>query len=622
MSNFNIEKLINLLEKGEISKDELLSAMNQIQFQPVNSVAGSEEQKNDSQPEEQNLISSPNVAQPEKLDFKENEEKNMPLESMESPIKGIEENIQNLEKGFDPILQNSPLENDVENNTNGGNSKEEIQQSIVPVKVEPQFPNQNSIEQMSMDNAAHCETTLQNDDNVKNSPLSEKRFSKSTAVRPYTRLTKPESARDLPTGFFQRIENFKNHKESRLREKEKMIRELETKECSFHPKINESENQNNSPKTNIAEITERLNRPNKKTDKIEQIRMEIEHKEAMEIMENCTFKPFVYSKYAKPKYLEAANEIGALKSLSVTCKSCSNIDSQYTFRPETNKLPNHGMQQAKEYLSLDPYTRLSQSTTKAQKILEKYSNCEEDAIISKSQMQAGDNEKQKLQDFYNRQLSFEARKQENRQKLLLETSIKGMPEINKKSEEIAKNLVNFEERNEVLLNRNEDYIMKQGEEFHKDYTFRPEINPVSKSIKQKSYDEMCYGPVVQKEMKIEKIKQNIAQKESKACSFRPTLNEKKKFEAVQSKLQLRDNIDTYLERVQLQKMKQENQAKIIQQKKEYEEIMQCTYAPKINDLPYYMKVKQEVELRSSQNLTSGRKESRHDSYTKKHSTKL
>ena len=44
MSSFNIENLISLLEKGKISKDELMSAMDQIKFQPAGSDTAAAEQ--------------------------------------------------------------------------------------------------------------------------------------------------------------------------------------------------------------------------------------------------------------------------------------------------------------------------------------------------------------------------------------------------------------------------------------------------------------------------------------------------------------------------------------------------------------------------------------------------
>ena len=65
MSDVKIETLISLLEKGEMSKDELVLAMNQIQFQapPLSeNLAPEQEQANNSSLERQNFSSLPTFA--------------------------------------------------------------------------------------------------------------------------------------------------------------------------------------------------------------------------------------------------------------------------------------------------------------------------------------------------------------------------------------------------------------------------------------------------------------------------------------------------------------------------------------------------------------------------------
>lgn len=274
------------------------------------------------------------------------------------------------------------------------------------------------------------------------------------------------------------------------------------------------------------------------------------------------------------------------------------------------------MKLTKEYLNVDPYTRLSNSKNKAQKMLSIYGNSEDEYFLSQDSTNLKNTQScslikhssQQIEDFCERQSAFEAKKQEKRQKQIQEITKGQVPKINKKSKEIAKTLVDFNERNEVLLNRKENLISKREEkEFPEKYTFHPQILPQSKKMNSKTVEEMSYVPMIQKERNITRIKEGMTRQETGECTFKPNIGGNKKYSEVQSKLQLNENIDTYLERINLSKQMKDNIGKIYQQEREYQEIAECTHKPQITELPYYMKIKQEIESRVSQSMIGNKK---------------
>ncbi len=634
MSNFNLERLISLLEKGEISKDELLNVMNQIQFQPV--AAAPDNPPAESLPEGVSAAEKPPDVLPKELiaaqeTFKptEPEQKETAGELQgRSAIRTWIENIQNLEKAFDPLLATPGTPPDQHN-------VEELPVQIPDKSDEPvvRHDEQDEMSKLPLGGVGVTNGNgnedmpqplrLEDVDEVRPDQQHQQRqtqpflLSERTAATPmqehastFVKTKAGASSCRANQRFLARIESYQNFKESRRRDRESQIREVEQQECSFQPKINKFP-ESYSP-SRVGDLSEdfgtRLHRQTKRAEIVEQMRMEQEQREADEINENCTFQPAIYSRYARPKYMEATNEVCNMKSLSTPdgmSRMGAEGEGQCTFRPATNKVCKN-MRQAREYLSIDPYTRLSQSSNKAQRILSMYGECDDEAMFEQvgSQVQSKSSLGAiQLDDFYERQRAFEAKKLEKKQKLLEEMYVEPAPKINKKSEEIAKTLVDFNERNEVLLNRNESHAMQSEDLFHKEYTFQPKILPASRGLRTKTVEEMSYAPVVQREVKLEQLKKNLAVTEAGRCPFRPNVCPPKKYAVVPSKLQLRDNIDTYMERVKLQEERKDNMARLYRQQKEYGEAVECTHKPRINELPYYMRAKLEVEARNSQILS-------------------
>eukprot|EP00826_Nyctotherus_ovalis_P002043 TRINITY_DN10387_c0_g6_i1.p3 TRINITY_DN10387_c0_g6~~TRINITY_DN10387_c0_g6_i1.p3 ORF type:complete len:201 (-),score=46.58 TRINITY_DN10387_c0_g6_i1:1060-1662(-) len=198
-------------------------------------------------------------------------------------------------------------------------------------------------------------------------------------------------------------------------------------------------------------------------------------------------------------------------------------------------------------------------------------------------------------------------------KLLEEARIKPKPQIDKHSEEIARTLVNFESRNCAQRTPSQRHTAAL-EDSQRECTFKPAILPTSKQMHAKNADEMSYMPMLQKEFKLKALKEKLVGAEARACTFQPEVKASR-YSWLGSKLQLRDNIETYSARMELEKQKLENIAKMERRRREHKEIEECTHAPKINEFPQYILSRKSFESQRSLR-SSARKQN--DSYSKKH----
>eukprot|EP00831_Metopus_contortus_P082868 TRINITY_DN9052_c0_g1_i3.p1 TRINITY_DN9052_c0_g1~~TRINITY_DN9052_c0_g1_i3.p1 ORF type:complete len:139 (+),score=23.79 TRINITY_DN9052_c0_g1_i3:75-491(+) len=92
---------------------------------------------------------------------------------------------------------------------------------------------------------------------------------------------------------------------------------------------------------------------------------------------------------------------------------------------------------------------------------------------------------------------------------------------------------------------------------------------------------------------------DVYKRQSKHCTFSPQINKGKTYSGVQSRLQLANNLDTYIDRIQIQQYQKEQQALVKRQTREIGELIECTHKPQFSQIPYYMKVKQEAEAISA-----------------------
>ncbi len=363
-----------------------------------------------------------------------------------------------------------------------------------------------------------------------------------------------------------------------------MSRDRELKECSFHPAVNARPG---SVCLSDKSFGDRLYCQTRKKEIVEQLQKEKDERAEEEIKFNCTFKPKICSKNAKARYLEATKEICNARSLAAGQRlqpgKCAMEPAGCTFQPTTNKI-SKSMKQAREYLRADPYTRLSEQKSQARKMLYLYGGCEDRALLSAAKEEPSTTRAnpvqtaERLGEFLGRQSAFELRKEENKQRILDQMQVAPVPLINRDYDTLLLSQSGL--RTSKKENSMENVISE--------YTFHPTILPQSKNLRTRDPSELCYAPLAAKENKIKHLRRGLAQKESHECTFKPRLYESGKYADVLSKLQLTDNIDTYLQRVDIGEKQRENQAKLRQQQREFQETAECTHKPKIRELPSYV----------------------------------
>ena len=109
-----------------------------------------------------------------------------------------------------------------------------------------------------------------------------------------------------------------------------------------------------------------------------------------------------------------------------------------------------------------------------------------------------------------------------------------------------------------------------------------EVQKKISQIKNLTVNKLIYEPIKRKQAKIEAIKQEFDRSEFLAHTFIPTLYKPNKYLNVQSKLNLHDTTEAYIERL---KMKDEEKIKMTERmkmEKELKDQIECTYKPKIN----------------------------------------
>jgi len=356
--------------------------------------------------------------------------------------------------------------------------------------------------------------------------------------------------------FWNRYEAYQTRKKINQRNRVTQIKEQEAKECSFKPKLNIQ------PivlkRFSSKKSAERLHSEAKKQETIQKLRAQVREKELVDIEKNCTFRPTINSSSVDSRYMESSNNLLRNDSLRTGEMGC-------TFSPKINQIRKL-TEQYIEYLSINPYTRLSSRRNEDK--MKAYESMKEqkksDPIIIK----------EKLNDFHARQLEFEQKKLKNKEILFNATQINPKPKINKKSEEIAKG--SGKQRHKITSG----YNLNNKKENEGNFTFRPEILLESRNRQGKTLDEMTYIPTLLKERKLNRIRESIKQQEEASMAIPPKPN-KEKYPNVQSKLKILDCIDTLMERIERERFNNKNFRNFKKKLKENQEMRECTHKPNI-----------------------------------------
>ena len=259
-----------------------------------------------------------------------------------------------------------------------------------------------------------------------------------------------------------------------------------------------------------------------------------------------SFKPFITSKDAKPKYMQSASNLHNLFAknyVSLETSECS-------FHPMINKKSK--LTESKSTSKVDPYTRLYRKVNKTPMIRETPKSLQR--IYS-----------EKPSEFQLRQNEYESRKQEKIENAkLLKSNTK--PSINAKSIKIM---------NKRGTNKNQVKSTNKINNEDKECTFKPKILPISKKLSTKTYEEMSTKPKILKEKKTEILMKELLKKEAEKYTFYPEMDIGMHQE-IESKLKLKYDLKTYIKRIDQDRKNRQSCCKVYQNLKDLKEIEECT----------------------------------------------
>eukprot|EP00826_Nyctotherus_ovalis_P053893 TRINITY_DN7034_c0_g1_i5.p1 TRINITY_DN7034_c0_g1~~TRINITY_DN7034_c0_g1_i5.p1 ORF type:complete len:427 (-),score=112.76 TRINITY_DN7034_c0_g1_i5:162-1442(-) len=113
------------------------------------------------------------------------------------------------------------------------------------------------------------------------------------------------------------------------------------------------------------------------------------------------------------------------------------------------------------------------------------------------------------------------------------------------------------------------------------FSYHPEILPASKKLKPQTPHEMSYEPTKKKQEKVKVMRKEIMDRANKEYTFAPGL-QVDAYNKVSSKLRLKDEMNTYLERVRKENAEKARNQKLCREMRELEELAECTHTPKTN----------------------------------------
>jgi len=266
-----------------------------------------------------------------------------------------------------------------------------------------------------------------------------------------------------------------------------------------------------------------------------------EMQEEQEYKRVCTFHPTIYSTTAHSKYLDISVKQSKLDE-----------NLEYTFRPEIT--PNSELY-AKKYMSLnkDIVKRLTRKPTPKK---------EETVITPKPKVNP--------REFLERQEMHEITKRQRLDCLSLETE-RYSPKISLRSQMLAAKKGSprtriHKPKQQPVLNETTNW-------------FKPNINPNSISILEKASKTKRE----KKPISIRVERTHIGSEKSVKTFKSNPKNE------VPSKLQLKDNIETLMTRIKGNLTSREQKSEQQKLKRKIEEEAKCTYKPRLNKFPQYLK---------------------------------
>eukprot|EP00826_Nyctotherus_ovalis_P055225 TRINITY_DN7318_c0_g4_i2.p1 TRINITY_DN7318_c0_g4~~TRINITY_DN7318_c0_g4_i2.p1 ORF type:complete len:453 (-),score=108.77 TRINITY_DN7318_c0_g4_i2:91-1449(-) len=314
MSNFNIEKLATLLERPDVSKEEIMANIRQIQFTPV-TLAVVKNQEKCEVGSAKDLLKD-HLAMRHTLKFSPHEANAVGKNS----LKNLGRNQKKLcEHASSNTQQSSALKTTEA-------SPESLRRSHRPTNPS----NNHSLKEYSLLKRTNRELV----NNKMQSPSTAK-FSQSS---------------HRASEFLNRMESYQRQRRTRLETQQNESKEAELNECSFYPRTNTFVNVESPRRSSFFEDLKR--REIWRKGSLEQHLIEKEKREKAELKE-CTFRPKI-----NPKKAQALYNTESASTQSRRMRDLESSNEELTFRPKVTLLPKP-RKQLQDYLSTNPYERLS-----------------------------------------------------------------------------------------------------------------------------------------------------------------------------------------------------------------------------------------------------------------------
>jgi hypothetical protein len=192
-------------------------------------------------------------------------------------------------------------------------------------------------------------------------------------------------------------------------------------------------------------------------------------------------------------------------------------------------------------------------------------------------------------DFLSRQNQRSARREKNLETLRKKATPSHKPRICSRSRHIATSTSQggFMQRLAKDALRKEHGKMKHKAEIARleSCTFKPNILASSRARPARSFTELSRGDSLKRETAARLMKLKAEQDELEGLTFRPKLNPSN----ARSRLNILNDPDSYLERIQKQEESFSIRRRKALQEQEMKEFAECTFHPQINDAPQYIK---------------------------------
>jgi hypothetical protein len=428
--------------------------------------------------------------------------------------------------------------------------------------------------------------------------------------------------------FHHRMSKWKDRKEQQLRRERDRKEQAKMDDCTFHPKINKTSRRTASlGRRDYKDVVERLYSQKKKSRVNEE---DIRAKREEEFRRTCTFQPNLGKKANKfDRSGRSGNGNKSFHQRSQTPRGRSRKSDikptgmeECTFKPKVNRVPRK-FGSAQLYLQNNVHDRLSTPRAARGRVNKDadegadggYNSDNEikskakpvmnmDSFMSSLNANGGNQRPQsarrsrpgetklnraQFQNFLARQNKRQTRKSKNVARLKAEATPSHQPALCKRSLKLAKKTTN----GDFMTRLAKDALRKEHENLRKkamlakepDCTFTPNILASSRARRPRSVTELSRGDSLKRETAARLMKLKAEQDELEGLTFKPRLNPSN----AQGKLRVVSNPESYLERVQKEQEIFSDKRRKAAQEQERKQFAECTFHPKTNDAPAYIK---------------------------------